>query len=376
LLQTWCAMLLTRKGIRHPVRFVYRSALGYELGGSTSAATLRTLGILISLVIALGAASCSRSEGREVQRNPKIKVEAANVVQTIRAPVRDYSDPVAVPGLDRLVAVHDPPDDYRVPFQSSLVSISLDGHAESLRLPRERACKATSFGAPTALTRSVIGYSSTCLGNRSRVPDHAVRLWTYDLRTGRVSPLRPYSIALGARRFSFSRATHQLVINDGAGLYEHLLLLTRSRARRLQIPVTRPGSPAFRPSGTGVLALDAVPQELQAKGIARAGLPRRIYLYNLRTRSLRALTGHLDDVGPVAWSPNGNSLAFAAAESGRAGLWVLDVRSGALRLVFADRNVQSATWLDSRRLAVAVSRQAQKAAHSAGIYILRLALRG
>ncbi len=296
----------------------------------------------------------------------------------IKAPVGgDYADPVAVPGQDRLLAVHDPPDDYRALSLSSLVWISLDGHAEHLRLPRERACKGTDFGAPTALSRDAIGYHSTCLGNRAaRDPDHVVRLWKYDIRTKRVSPLRPYSIALGAWRFSVRRATNQLVINDGGGLYEHLLLLARSGPRRLQVPVTRPGAPAFRPDGTAILAFDAVPQELDAKGIARATLPRRIYLYNLRTRQLHALTGLLDNVGPVAWSPSSNSLAFAAAEPGRAGLWVVDVRSGLLRLVFADRNVQIATWLDSRRLAVAVSRQPHKAPHPPGIYILRLAFRG
>src|SRR6266540_2516190 len=80
----------------------------------------RTLGILISLAIVLGAASCSRSEEWKVQPNPKAKVEAAEVVQMIKAPVGgDYADPVAVPGQDRLLAVHDPPDDYRALSLSS-----------------------------------------------------------------------------------------------------------------------------------------------------------------------------------------------------------------------------------------------------------------
>jgi hypothetical protein len=96
---------------------------------------------------------------------------------------------------------------------------------------------------------------------------------TFDPSTKRVGYFRRYPVPVSAGYFSVAPNLASAVLNDGRGLYERLLWLRRKKAVPARLPFTRVGYPSWSRDGRWI-AVDAVPSDQDAHGVAREGLHR------------------------------------------------------------------------------------------------------
>jgi len=120
------------------------------------------------------------------------------------------------------------------------------------------------------------------------------------------------------------------------------------------LPFSRVGYPSWSPNGRTV-ALDAVPAGSKASGAAREDLHRNLYLLDRNGHVRRLLVRDLVDAGLSAWSPDGRWLALALHPADAdAGLYLVNVASGAIHLVLRGDGFGSTTWITNRELVASV----------------------
>lgn len=259
--------------------------------------------------------------------------------------------PVWLRAQRRLVAMLIPPGKGTDAAYDHLYSLRLDGTAlRRLPLPTQAGCKLTSQAAPVALSRSRIAYLQECWGQE--IPHNAKYLRTFDVASGRVGYLRPYSLVVSAGIFAVG-PRGAVVINDGRGLSERLLRLTPTHAVPIALPFLRAGYPAWSPDGRRI-AVDAVPGSEHASGVARLDLPRNLYLIDAEGRIRRVLVRGLADAGLAAWSPNSRWLALRLQPAhGHVGLYLVDVSTGVVHLLRRG-DYGGVTWITNREIVAAV----------------------
>lgn len=297
-------------------------------------------------VVAVAVTACGSGSSRV---SAPIEPIATHVLRAPTGAV--FEKPVWVAREKRLIFTIIPPGKGTDAAFNHLYSMRLDGSGLArLSLPEQAGCKLTSQSAPVALRDGRIAYLQECWGQE--IPHNAKYLRTFDLETGRVGYLRPYSLVVSAGVFAVGPGG-AVVINDGRGLSERLLRLTRDRAVPLRLPFLRVGRPSWSPDGR-TIALDAVPKSVNARGVARLDLRRNLYLLDDSGRVRRVLLRGLSNAGLAAWSPNGRWLALALEPAhGEAGLYLVNVENGSLRLVQRG-DFGSAAWLSERALAASV----------------------
>jgi Tol biopolymer transport system component len=195
-----------------------------------------------------------------------------------------------------------------------------------------------------------LGYSEKCWGTQAA--RRAVRLRSYDPRTGRISPIVPYALPFAWNFFAVAPGG-RVVINDGRGLEQSLWLLAPAGPRRIALPFDAVGYPRWSPDGRS-LALDALPKG-RATGIDRLDAPRNLYLLDADGAVDRVLVEDARQVGPTAWSPDGRWLALAMRPAGEPyGLYLVDAEAGGVHLVLEHDHLGGVTWASARELVAAV----------------------
>jgi hypothetical protein len=251
-----------------------------------------------------------------------------------------------------------------------IAMIGLDGsRLRRLPIPDDAHCPWNAASWPTPLADGRLAFIRECYGNRNRLPLKVKSIFALDPPTNTVKSLRPYYLSLRAGGMDFSRDGRG-IYNDGYGLTEHLVWLSPTAPHRLRLPLARVGTPCFSPDGR-FIALDGRSAGSQPITPMQADLPRNLYIFNVRTRTLRLLVRKVaDTVQQPAWSPDGRWLALALdPEDGPPGLWLVEVATGKHFLVASGSGYGSSDWLpDGHTVVATLTRRRQHA----GLAVIKL----
>lgn len=308
--------------------------------------TVRAMALCAGCVAAFVMTGCG---GSATGFGSPMHVVSSHFIAAPRGAV--FQTPVWLRGAQRLVVMLIPPGKGTDAAYDHLVSLRLDGSGvKRLPLPRQPGCKLTSQGGPDAVSGTKLAYVQECWGQE--IPHNAKYVRTYDLGSGHVGYLRPYSLVVSAGRVAVGRSG-EVVVNDGRGLSERLLRLGPSGARPLALPFIRVGYPSWSPDGRE-LALDAIPKTEHAEGLGRLDLPWSLYLLDRGGRVRRRLLSGLSFASRAAWSPDGRWIAVALQPAHQPrGLYLVDVSERTAHLV-SHGDFGGVTWIGSRKLAAAI----------------------
>ena len=261
--------------------------------------------------------------------------------------------PAWLPSAGRLTVAYVPPGGDPTPaWRNHLYWFDLkQGTLQRLPLPDRTGCSATSQDVGRALPDGRVSYLEQCWGpNAPRKPK---RLRSYDSRTGAIRDVRPYALPFGANHYAFAPDGRRGIINDGNGLYERLHWLGDAGLVPLDVDFERAGYPAWSHDGRSI-AVDAVPANAEASGIARVDLQRNLYLLRGDGSIRRTLVSDVANAGASSWSPDDRWLALPLnPRDGPPGLYLIDAASGKLRLLREGDDFGGSVWLDRRTLLVA-----------------------
>lgn len=338
--------------------------------------TLRTcavaLGTIATTTVLASCGSTAAPASQEEPRSAPPQSLTPTLLRFIEAPGGGRLDkPTWVPRLNAIVAVLYPRSESASRWD--LYSVRLDGSGlRRLPLCAGRSCRKLSFDFPTLLPNGNLGFERMRLGISPDLGLHGTEILEYDPAGGALRKLVPYGLPQGIRGFTYRPGMRDGLVNNGQGLYEKLLSLEPRAPVVVRLPLTRAGTPTWSPDGR-LLAVDGVPSSEKATGLARADLPRTLYVASASNLRLRPLLTRLKDVGPAAWSHDGRWLvARIVPRSGPPGLYLVRVGDGRMFLLRRGDDAGSASWIDDRTLVAAIGVNAETGRR--GLVVLRLRL--
>jgi Tol biopolymer transport system component len=209
------------------------------------------------------------------------------------------------------------------------------GDAEVLALPNRSDCERQGFEAPTRLSNGNLGYVVRCLLPNERVEQ--LFMMSYDFRRKVTASLLSYplpSSQIGTGGFSWNPKMTRGITSDGVGrgLSEQLYWITPERSEKLLLGFPQAFSASWSPNGERIAFVAANEQGLSGQG--RINAVFNLYLMQTDTTNLRALVSGFRNPYSISWSPNNKWIVFPAMFGNvlkEEGLWLVNVDTGERR---------------------------------------------
>lgn len=231
-----------------------------------------------------------------------------------------------------------------------LHTIRLDGSGfEPLPIPDDPECKHTSHHLPRALADGRLAYVQKCWASRVRNAQNDTALMVYDPASKSSESLLPYYLPHGTRSFDLNPDAQNGILMAGSLLFNDLYWIYPDKLDLLILPVELPGNVSWSPDGQFV-ALNAVPEGLQAEGPDRLLLPEKLYLLSVGHGDIWPIADGFVSAGVAAWSPDSRwvMLPVKTGEStGTHALWVIEARTGKRCVLLPEgkHGYSSVAWL-------------------------------
>ncbi len=300
---------------------------------------------LITLVLAgvtCGPTRVEAANRANIDPRPLIRQDDASFVRAPNGFVFDW--PVWVASREILVVAGATAGGA---WNSHLHAIRLGGSGfRRLPIANERGCSHTSQDVAIGLSNGTIAYLQTCWGDFRRLPGRAKTLFAYDPARRLSIRLRSSFLPFGVGTVSLSPSRDRVVISDRSN--QTLAWLNQGRLIPLKLPLADALDPSWAPNGRSI-ALTGVRER-------PASSDSGLYLLSADGKRLQSLVPHLDYAGSAAWSPDSRRLVAAMKpRNAPAGLWLVEVSTGAARLLLGGTAFAGATWLPDGRTVVATT---------------------
>jgi dipeptidyl aminopeptidase/acylaminoacyl peptidase len=211
------------------------------------------------------------------------------------------------------------------------------------------ACISTEQLDPQPLRDGRIVYLQICHSDQLE-PSKLYSVWVHDQMTHSTVRFRPYPVHLWSTALAVTADGGAALIAGDSLSYAHVYALGTTRLRRLSAPVSFARDIAWTSDGRR-FAVGGVPSWHRDGWDIFVAHPWRIYIGDRAGTRHRELPLHLTSETAISWAPNGRWLAFVSSPAGqRRGLWAIEVATGKMMLLVADKDLKSPTWLPDGRL--------------------------
>jgi hypothetical protein len=204
-----------------------------------------------------------------------------------------------------------------------------DGQFRRLSLPNNKNCPVTVFQQPTLLPDGRLGFLNYCPASTPRRSS----LLAYDFKTTDVQPLTGGTFVANPSSYAWAPSMTRGLLSESSGICAGIESFTSASVApfpiwvgqgdqrfRVDEPLVSPDRcaetgradmPALSPTSDKIAFL-ASPQSVSLRGRSRLMAPWNLYLVPDGQRQGEPMLGDLTNPSGLAWSPNGEMLAFSA----------------------------------------------------------------
>jgi len=257
----------------------------------------------------------------------------------------------------------------RTLFSSRIWYVKPNGSdMKMLPLPDYPGCNFNNFQAPTSLADGRLGYIVRCASPNEYFDP--LYMMAYDVQTGQVAPLLSYSLParlVGTGGYSWNPEMTRGITSDGNGrtLYEQLYWIEPDRWEPLDVGFPQAYGASWSPDGQQIAFFGAPEQGLE--GIDRLDAVYNLYLMKPDGTDIRPLVRGFRYPDRPVWSPDNRWLVFSARFGNiipQTGLWLIEVATGARRLIVEGDYGWAAWSPDGQRLVVVDSGDYEEKGHT------------
>ena len=367
----WSARSHTRSSVRGRLSRTAERSLGMSMGSRCAVAgsvvaplNFPTLPRArpVHLVLVAVLAGCQAGSGGAT----------APVGDPVAIPPGQYSGLAWLPSNWLVVSAPPEPEDVGSPFVS--YRFRPDGQdLEEVAFPHVD-CRRVEYLAPTTLPDGRLGVLQLCYGEE--VIPHA-EVVALDIETGEAETLVDLA-GLGTvhtGQMTWNPDLDRGFLAHGSGLCQGIVGLTRNGVEYLTVEIAegdrsfrldemfqddiereetgQANYPAWSPDGEQI-AFFASTEAIGVAGYARADVPYGLYVMEPDGQHVSRLVAEVFSSRYVAWSPDGETLAFAGVIDGTRALWLLD-RDGETPSALAEVYALWLAWSpDGDRIAVSI----------------------
>lgn len=131
---------------------------------------------------------------------------------------------------------------------------------------------------------------------------------------------------------------------------------------RIDLPFERPGFAVWSPDGARIAIGGAPRLAVPVFGPARTELPRALFIYFMRDKTMTTIGRDLHDLSTMNWSPDSRWLTLTMRVGDAPdGLWLVDAATGQRQLLLQTDDIAGVIWLPGgQTMVAAVGRSARR----------------